>query len=124
MSTETENSSSSIWNVNFKGDGMTPPLKDQIIVALKKVYDPEIPVDVYELGLIYDVDVSAEQNVNVVMTLTSPNCPSAEQIPGDVEKRLKGIETLKEIKVAVTFEPPWVKEKMSQGAMLELGMDM
>lgn len=124
MSTDTENSSSSIWNVNFKGDGLTPALKDEMIAALKKVYDPEIPVDVYELGLIYDVDVSAEQNVNVVMTLTSPNCPSAEQIPGDVEKRLKGIESLKEVKVAVTFDPPWVKEKMSAGAMLELGMDM
>lgn len=124
MTTDTDNSSSSIWNVNFKGEGMNPALKDQLIGALKKVYDPEIPVDVYELGLIYDVDVSAESNVNVVMTLTSPNCPSAEQIPGDVEKRIKGIESLKEVKVAVTFEPPWTKEKMSQGAMLELGMDM
>jgi FeS assembly SUF system protein len=124
MSTNTENSSSSIWNVNFKGDGMNPTLKDEMIAALKKVYDPEIPVDVYELGLIYDVDVTADRDVNVVMTLTSPNCPSAEQIPGDVEKRLKAIEGLKEVKVAVTFDPPWVKEKMSAGAMLELGMDM
>lgn len=124
MSTNIENSSSSIWNVNFKGDGMNPTLKDEMIAALKKVYDPEIPVDVYELGLIYDVDVTADRDVNVVMTLTSPNCPSAEQIPGDVEKRLKAIEGLKEVKVAVTFDPPWVKEKMSAGAMLELGMDM
>lgn len=123
MST-ADTDSTSIWHVNFKGAGMTDAMKDLIVTGLKKVYDPEIPVDVYELGLIYDVDVSPESDVNIIMTLTSPNCPSAEQIPVDVEKRMKAIESVKEVKVAVTFDPPWTKEKMSQTAMLELGMDM
>ncbi len=123
MST-ADTDSTSIWHVNFKGGGLTDAMKDLIVTGLKKVYDPEIPVDVYELGLIYDVDVSPESNVNIIMTLTSPNCPSAEQIPVDVEKRMKAIEGVNEVKVAVTFDPPWTKEKMSQTAMLELGMDM
>jgi FeS assembly SUF system protein len=113
----------STWHVNFKGEGADAPLQEQIVTQLKKVYDPEIPVDVYELGLIYDIEVGADHATSVVMTLTSPNCPSAEQIPVDVEKRLKEIATLGEVKVAVTFDPPWTKEKMSQAALLELGFD-
>lgn len=112
------------WHVSFRGDGMNDTLRDQLIVAMKKVFDPEIPVDVYELGLIYDVDVTADNFANVLMTLTSPNCPSAEQIPVDVDKRIREIESMKDVKVVVTFDPAWTKEKMSETALLELGMDL
>ena len=112
-----------VSHVKFTGDGLTDELRDQLIERFKKVYDPEIPVDVYELGLIYDVDVSAERNVHIVMTLTSPNCPSAEQIPGDVEKQTRTIEELQDVKVDITWEPPWDKDKMSEEALLELGME-
>lgn len=110
-------------HVTFTGDGVTDALKGQIIAAIKTVYDPEIPVDVYELGLIYTVAVDAEGHVAVDMTLTSPNCPSAEQIPGDVDKKTRGVEGVKDVKVSVVWDPPWDKDKMSEAALLELGME-
>lgn len=124
MSTTHSASIPTGWHVSFRGDGMTDDLRNKLIEAMKKVFDPEIPVDVYELGLIYDVDVTADLFVNVLMTLTSPNCPSAEQIPVDVDKRVRAIEGMKDVKVAVTFDPAWTKEKMSETALLELGMDL
>lgn len=96
-------------------------LQKQIIAKIKTIYDPEIPVDVYELGLIYDIDVNDEGDVHIVMTLTSPNCPSAEQIPQEVEEKTKLIEGVKEVKVQLTFDPPWDKDMMSEEAQLELG---
>jgi len=96
-------------------------LQKQIIAKLKTIYDPEIPVDVYELGLIYDIDVNEEGNVHIVMTLTSPNCPSAEQIPQEVEEKARMVEGVKEVIVQLTFDPPWDKDMMSEEAQLELG---
>lgn len=96
-------------------------LLKQIIAKIKTIYDPEIPVDIYELGLIYDIDVKEEGNVYIVMTLTSPNCPSAEQIPQEVEEKISKIEGVKKVTVQLTFDPPWDKDMMSEEAQLELG---
>jgi FeS assembly SUF system protein len=99
----------------------TPDLRDKIIAALKKVYDPEIPVDVYELGLIYDIRIYPVNNVYIQMTLTSPNCPSAEEIPGEIERSVKAVEGINEVEVEITFDPPYSQEMMSEVAKLELG---
>ncbi len=92
-----------------------------VIRALKTVYDPEIPVDIYELGLIYKVDLSDERLLTVDMTLTAPGCPVAEEMPGWVEGAVRGIDGVEDVKVNMTFEPPWTPEKMSDEAKLELG---
>lgn len=89
--------------------------------AIKTVYDPEIPVDIYELGLIYEINIYPVNNVYVLMTLTSPSCPSAEAIPSEVEERLRQIEGVNEVKVEVTFDPPYSQDMMSEAAKLELG---
>lgn len=99
----------------------TKELEEQIIQKIKTIYDPEIPVDIFELGLIYDISLKEDSNVEIVMTLTSPNCPSAEEIPGEVETKVKEIEGIAEVKVRVTFDPPWDKDMMSEEAQLELG---
>lgn len=96
-------------------------LRDKIIGAIKTVYDPEIPVDVYELGLIYEVSVYPVNNVYVLMTLTSPACPSAEAIPEEVEAKIKAIEEVNDVKVELTFDPPFTQDMMSEAAKLELG---
>lgn len=96
-------------------------LENKIIAAIKTVYDPEIPVDIYELGLIYEINIDDDCNVDIKMTLTSPSCPSAEEIPGEVELKTKELEEVKEVKVTITFEPPWEKSMMSEEAQLELG---
>ena len=98
-----------------------PDLNEKVIQALKSVYDPEIPVDVYELGLIYEINIYPVNNVFVLMTLTSPSCPSAEVIPGEVEQKLKAIEGVNDVKVQLTFDPPYSQEMMSDAAKLELG---
>lgn len=98
-----------------------PDLRDKVVAAIKTVYDPEIPVDVYELGLIYEINVYPVNNVYVLMTLTSPSCPSAEVIPGEVEQRLREIEGVNDVKVEVTFDPPYAQDMMSEAAKLELG---
>lgn len=102
-------------------DATIPDLRDKVITALKMVYDPEIPVDVYELGLIYEINIFPINNVFVQMTLTSPSCPSAEAIPSEVEQRLKAIEGINEVKVELTFDPPYAQDMMSEAAKLELG---
>jgi FeS assembly SUF system protein len=94
----------------------------QITDALAKVYDPEIPVNIYELGLIYDIDVDTDANVLVRMTLTAPACPSAQTIPLDAERRIREVEGLKDVKVEVVWDPPWTKDRMSDAAKLTLGM--
>ncbi len=96
-------------------------LKTEIIAKLKTVYDPEIPVDIYELGLIYEITVEENGNVKILMTLTSPNCPAAEEIPADIENKVKSLEQVKELNVQITFDPPWDKDMMSEEAQLELG---
>lgn len=96
-------------------------LKDKVLAAIKTVYDPEIPVDIYELGLIYEISVYPVNNVFVLMTLTSPSCPSAETIPGEVEQKIKAIEGVNDVKVEITFDPPYSQEMMSEAAKLELG---
>lgn len=96
-------------------------LENKIIEALKSVYDPEIPVDVYELGLIYDVQINEGNNVFISMTLTSPNCPVAESLPQEIEDTVMTVAGVKSAKVEVVFDPPWDKSMMSEEAMLELG---
>jgi len=98
-----------------------PELKDMVMDAIKTVYDPEIPVDIYELGLIYEVNVYPINNVFVLMTLTSPACPSAEAIPSEVEEKIKGVAGVNDVKVEVTFDPPYSQDMMSEAAKLELG---
>lgn len=98
-----------------------PSLKEQIVDALKTVYDPEIPVDIYELGLIYEINVYPVDNVFILMTLTSPACPAAEIIPVEVEEKVKGIKGINDVKVEITFDPPYTQDMMSEAAKLELG---
>ncbi len=96
-------------------------LREKVIAAIKTVYDPEIPVDVLELGLIYEINVYPINNVYILMTLTSPSCPSAEVIPGEVEQRVKEVEGINDVKVELTFDPPYSQDMMSEAAKLELG---
>ena len=97
-------------------------LGDKIVGVLKTIFDPEIPVDIYELGLIYDVFVSEENDVKILMTLTSPNCPVAESLPADVEKKVKTLDEINDCEVEITFDPTWTQDMMSEEAKLELGM--
>lgn len=97
-------------------------LGERIVKVLKGIYDPEIPVDIYELGLIYDVMVNEDMDVKILMTLTSPNCPVAESLPREVEQKVMAINGVKEVEVEITFDPPWSKDLMSEEAKLELGM--
>ncbi|MFY0685509.1 MAG: DUF59 domain-containing protein [Cyclobacteriaceae bacterium] len=99
----------------------TLELKEKVVEAIKLVYDPEIPVDVYELGLIYEINVFPINNVHVLMTLTSPSCPSAEEIPGEIEMRIKEIEEINDVNIELTFDPPYATDMMSEAARLELG---
>ena len=96
-------------------------LKEKIIQAIKMVYDPEIPVDVYELGLIYDIKIYPVNNVYIQMTLTSPACPSAGAIPAEVEQEVRKIEGVNDVQVELTFDPPYSQDMMSEVAKLELG---
>lgn len=96
-------------------------LRDRVIETIKTVYDPEIPVDIYELGLIYEVNVYPVNNVFVLMTLTSPSCPAAEIIPDELQTKLRKMEGIASAKVEVTFDPPYTQEMMSEAARLELG---
>tara|TARA_R110001599_G_scaffold344542_1_gene568161 strand:- start:953 stop:1249 length:297 start_codon:yes stop_codon:yes gene_type:complete len=96
-------------------------MKDKIIEAIKKVYDPEIPVDVYELGLIYDITILPANDVHILMTLTSPACPSAEEIPDEIKQKVLEIEGIGEVEVELTFIPPYTADMMSEEAQLELG---
>ena len=98
------------------------PLRDRVVDMLKTCYDPEIPVDIYELGLIYEINIDEGNDVNIKMTLTSPACPVAETLPVDVEQKIKSIPDVNNAKVEITFDPPWEKEMMSEEAKLELGM--
>ena len=96
-------------------------LEMKVIEKIKEVYDPEIPVDVYELGLIYEVNIMPMNNVQVLMTLTSPSCPSAEVIPGEIELKIREIEEVNDVQIDLTFDPPYRQDMMSEAAKLELG---
>ena len=100
----------------------TAQLGEEIVKVLKTIYDPEIPVDIYGLGLIYDVMVSVDKEVKILMTLTSPNCPVAESLPAEVEEKVAKIDGVKSTEVEITFDPPWTRDLMSEEAKLELGM--
>jgi len=93
----------------------------KIVEMIKTIFDPEIPVDVYELGLIYDVFVNEDSDVKILMTLTTPNCPVAETLPMEVEEKVKSIDEVRNAEVEITFDPPWTQEMMSEEAKLELG---
>ncbi len=104
------------------GDGAEDdPIRKSAIEAISTVFDPEIPVNIYELGLIYSVDVLPGENVEIVMTLTSPMCPVAESLPGDVETRVREVDDINDVNVILTWEPPWTPDLMSEAAKLELG---
>ena len=102
---------------------VTLSLKDQVVAAMRKVYDPEMPVNIYELGLIYAVDVSDEGQVAIRMTLTAPNCPVAGTLPGDVERAVRAVPGVSGVKLELTFDPPWTKDRMSEAAKLALGIE-
>lgn len=96
-------------------------LEEKIIQALKTCYDPEIPVDIFELGLIYEVAIDDNNNVKIKMTLTSPMCPAAQSLPLEVEEKIKSIPQVNDVKVEIVWNPPWNKDMMSEVAKLELG---
>ena len=100
----------------------TEALKQKVIECLQTIYDPEIPVNIHELGLIYEINILPINNVQIVMTLTSPACPAAQSIPVEVDQKVRTIEGVNDVHVAITWSPPWDKSMMSEAAQLELGM--
>ena len=100
----------------------TAELGEKIVKVIKTIFDPEIPVDIYELGLIYDVFVNEDYDVKILMTLTTPNCPVAETLPLEVEEKVKSLKDVNGAEVEITFDPPWTQDLMSEEAKLELGM--
>jgi FeS assembly SUF system protein len=103
---------------------MTPDLHKRVVDVLKTVYDPEIPVNIYELGLVYDIETTPENDVLVRMTLTAPNCPVAEIMPAQVKQRISSLEGVRSANVELVFDPPWDRSKMSDAAKLSLGFDL
>ena len=101
---------------------MTAALRDKVIEVLRGIYDPEIPVNIYEIGLIYEISVDDDANVHVLMTLTSPMCPVAESLPPEVEEKVAAVDGVRSAKIEVTWDPPWDPDMMSEAAKLELGM--
>ena len=97
-------------------------IKNRVIEEVKKIYDPEIPVNIYELGLIYKIDVVEKNKINIDMTLTSPNCPVAESLPKEVKENIKKVEGVSDVNLNLVWEPPWDKDKMSEAAKLELNL--
>ncbi len=97
-------------------------IKEKIVSEIKKIYDPEIPINIYELGLIYKIEVNDQKKVNIEMTLTSPNCPVAEELPNAVKKNVLKIPEIKDVDLKLVWDPPWTKDKMSEAAKLELNL--
>ena len=97
-------------------------LKDKVIAEIKKIYDPEIPVNIYELGLIYDIIIDNKNNVKIDMTLTTPNCPVAESLPNEVKENIMKVDGVSDVNVNLVWDPPWTKDKMSEAAKLELNL--
>ena len=126
-STETSDRTQPLEPAATEGTFAPDPLntlkfQPALVEAVSKVFDPEIPVNIYELGLIYNLDVDAQNNVQVRMTLTAPACPAAQTIPIDVERRVREVPGVNDVKVAVVWDPPWTRDKMSDAAKLTLGM--
>ena len=96
-------------------------LKEKVIERLQEIYDPEIPVNIYDLGLIYNIDVLPINNVQITMTLTAPSCPAAQSLPIEVDQRVRALQDVNDVHVQVTWDPPWDKSMMSEEAQLELG---
>jgi len=109
-----------IFSEEFSNEDNLSLQKDEIISELRKIFDPEIPVNIYDLGLIYDIDMNEGKELKVVMTLTSPNCPVAESLPQEVAKKIKELNRMKSLSLYLTFDPPWDKDKMSEDAKLAL----
>ena len=99
----------------------TEELKNRVIECIETVYDPEIPVNIWELGLIYSVEILPINNVQITMTLTAPSCPSAQEIPLEVDQKVRGVEGVNDVDVSVVWDPPWDRSMMSEVALLELG---
>jgi len=97
-------------------------LKEKVILEIKKIYDPEIPVNIYELGLIYNIDIDEKNKVNIDMTLTSPNCPVAESLPNSVKNNVLKVDGVSDVDLNLVWDPPWDKDKMSEAAKLELNL--
>jgi len=97
-------------------------LKEKVILEIKKIYDPEIPVNIYELGLIYSIDIDEKNKVNIDMTLTSPNCPVAESLPNSVKDRVLKVDGVSDVDLKLVWDPPWGKDRMSEAAKLELNL--
>ena len=116
--THTDNSGQKTEDSGLKTEST---MYDQIVEAVKTVYDPEIPVNIYDMGLIYRVDIMPINNVQVLMTLTAPSCPAAQTLPVEVDQKLRQIEGVNDVYVTVTWDPPWDKSMMSEAAQLELG---
>lgn len=119
MTAESKNASA---NANAVTGNVTANLRDQAIEVLRTIFDPEIPVDIYELGLIYEVRQVEPTKLHVVMTLTTPNCPSAQEIPAQVERSLMALEGVDGVTVEITFDPPWDKTMMSEAALFQIGL--
>jgi FeS assembly SUF system protein len=98
-------------------------IKTKVIDEIKKIYDPEIPVNIYELGLIYKIDIDEKNKVNIDMTLTSPNCPVAESLPNEVKEKIKKVEGVSDVNLKIVWEPTWTNDKMSEAAKLELNLN-
>ncbi len=116
MRSHTKHKSTKMEEINGQEIG------EKVVKVLKSIYDPEIPVDIYELGLIYDVFVNEDLDVKILMTLTTPNCPVAESLPMEVEEKVKSLDEVNTAEVEITFDPPWTQDLMSEEAKLELGM--
>lgn len=101
---------------------LLPPLRDRVIEAIHTIYDPEIPIDIYELGLIYEVIVHEGNAVEVVMTLTTPNCPSAQSLPNEVKQAVAAVDGVTNAEVRITFDPPWDRSMMTEAALFSIGM--
>ena len=97
-------------------------LKEKVILEIKKIYDPEIPVNIYELGLIYSIDIDEKNKVNIDMTLTSPNCPVAESLPNSVKENVLKVDGVSDVDLKLVWDPPWGKDRMSEAAKLELNL--
>lgn len=121
MEETVETTSQEVAASDDAATGPNEALKAEVIAAISEIFDPEIPVNIYELGLIYDVHVGEEGKIELVMTLTSPHCPVAEILPGQVKSRVELVEGVNEVDLELTWEPPWTPEYMSEAAKLELG---
>ena len=109
-------------NKNSESESQQVNLRNQVEMLIKTIYDPEIPINIWELGLIYDIKITANKEVVVLMTLTAPNCPVAEGLPAEVEEKIKQLPDVKDAKVMITFDPPWDQSMMSESAKFELGL--